>query len=407
MKKRIDTGYSRRLRQLSAIIICAIVVAGLTTHVATVSAATVPKILILGQESNSQQQNDTLILKVNETFTMNVNITDYTDLYDYQIVFKYNQTMLNMTDLTFPANNVFGSHSPVSTMLTPFNQTPSSLIDLRDQFGVAEAGQSLLTTAGMDVSNALLFQVNFTVATAGETTVHISTINNTAMLPPIGSQAWYTFTQNSDQALLGVENDNFDLTNATLIVIAGLSVPPPFGSFVCHGTPVSSKNHLLLMYTAGEGVTTTNVFAYLPTYFNASDSYDKYGTITEYIWNFGDGNTTVVNATGSPTDALITHVYTGVGIFDVNLTLVARSGPNATQVSTPFIYPITVDLALNLFDWTPILYTFLGIIVAAIVISSVRSAVRRNRVRRLRQQKMRRPDFSGQPQTGTGTTQSR
>lgn len=380
--------------------------AGLGTHLLTVSASAVPKILIFGQDPNkpSNTANDTLVMQVNQSFTMTVNITDFPDLYLYQMVLKYNQTMLNMTSLTFPSNNVFANQPSVTTTLTPFNQTPSSLIDINDQQGMAEGGQSLLGPVGLSVSNSMLFQANFTVAYNGETTIHVATINDTADLPPLPGVPWYTFTQDANQALMGGENDNFDLANATLVVIAGASVPPPVAYFTARGTTVSNSTYIILMYSAGSYAATTDVLCNLTTYFNGSTSYDKYGTITEYVWNFDDGNTTAVQATGSPTDALITHVFTNVGIYFVNLTLVAQSGPNATQISVPFVYPITVDLAVPLYNWMPFIYAVLIIIVAVIAIASTRSAVRRTRKRRLRQQKMRRPDASEQPPMGAATT---
>jgi len=404
MKSRKDTGYSRRLRQALMIILCAIIVAGLSVRPITVSAQALPKIIILGQTSNSPQ-NDTLILNVNQTFLMTVNITDSSDLYDYQVVFKYNQTMLNMTDLTFPSDNVFAGQSVISVSLTPYNQTPSSLIDVKDGLGVGVAGQTIIGGLhGVDVSNGILFQVNFTVAVPGETVIQIADVNATAELPPPPGHVWYTFTQNSQQSYLGGENDDFDLTNATLAIISGAgAVPPPVAYFTAYGSTVSNSKYFIINMTSQGSVVTIGVLCNLTTYFDASASYDKYANIVEYIWNFGDGNTTVVQATGSNTDALITHVFTGVGIFLVNLTVVAQSGPNVNE-SDSYTYPITVNFAVAYYNWSPFIYTVLGIILAAVAVSVARSSVRRGRRRRLRQQKVRMPNAPEQPPTGTATT---
>jgi|GEM_PF-2209210 hypothetical protein len=409
MKNQEDKGYSTRLRKAATIILCAIIVAGLSAPLLTVSAQTLPGIIIVGQASNSNQQNSTLVMEVNQTFTMTVNITDYTQLYAYQVVFKYNNTMLNITDVTFPSN-VFASQSAISTSYTTLspNETVASLTDLNDHFGVGAVVQTLVGPTGIDVSNGILFQVNFTVVEAGETTIHLSTVNDTAQLVTATSPPWYTFMDNPDQALYGGENDIFDLANATLVVLAAAPgqaqiVPPPVAAFTAKGSPAPKNTLILLPNAVGSGLG-TSVLCNLTTFFNASASYDNYGTITEYFWSFGDGNTTVVKATGSPNDSLITHVFTGVGTFDVNLTLVAQSGPNATQISTSYIYPITVDLAVPLFDWMPFIYAVFGIIVAAIVVSSVRSAMRKARRRRLTQQKVSRMDASEQPPTETATT---
>lgn len=54
--------------------------------------------------------------------------------------------------------------------------------------------------------------------------------------------------------------------------------------------------------------------------FNASASNDSDGNIALYMWNFGDGNTTNTN------DAIITHNYTSVGFYDVQLTVLDDQG---------------------------------------------------------------------------------
>jgi len=54
--------------------------------------------------------------------------------------------------------------------------------------------------------------------------------------------------------------------------------------------------------------------------FNASDSYDPDGTITDYNWNFGDGNTT-----SSGTNPIIKHKYTTNGTYVINLTITDNS----------------------------------------------------------------------------------
>lgn len=50
--------------------------------------------------------------------------------------------------------------------------------------------------------------------------------------------------------------------------------------------------------------------------FNASTSYDSDGWITQYIWNFGDGNTITT------TDSTVTHAYPVDGNYTVELTVI-------------------------------------------------------------------------------------
>jgi hypothetical protein len=53
-----------------------------------------------------------------------------------------------------------------------------------------------------------------------------------------------------------------------------------------------------------------------PVTFNASESYDdKYGTIANYTWDFGDGNTTTV------TNPMVLYTFTSSGNYTVTLTV--------------------------------------------------------------------------------------
>jgi parallel beta-helix repeat protein len=56
--------------------------------------------------------------------------------------------------------------------------------------------------------------------------------------------------------------------------------------------------------------------------FDASSSYDLDGFITNYEWNFGDGNTT------NTTEETITHLYSSAGNYTVNLTVTDDDGAN-------------------------------------------------------------------------------
>ncbi len=91
--------------------------------------------------------------------------------------------------------------------------------------------------------------------------------------------------------------------------------------------------------------------------FDAQTSYDLDGSITEYSWDFGDGNIT------STADQVITHVYGEEDTYSVNLTVTDNDGlSNSTLKSVTttmdFIPPTTIqdydgswrstDFAINL-----------------------------------------------------------
>ena len=102
-----------------------------------------------------------------------------------------------------------------------------------------------------------------------------------------------------------VDNDGrSDVTITTVTIASSASNNPPTANA---GGPYSNK--------VGKSIT-----------FDASNSYDIDGSIVNYTWNFGDGNTTGYGIS-------TTHVYTDEGTFIVTLTTTDDEGSIAT-VST-------------------------------------------------------------------------
>jgi PKD repeat protein len=93
--------------------------------------------------------------------------------------------------------------------------------------------------------------------------------------------------------------------------------------FVYDGLVTSADLSLFLQCYKGLGPTgPVAIFTWSPlkpisnqlVTFNASQSYDdKYGTITSYAWDFGDGNTT----TGP--NPIVLHTFTSPGNYTVTL----------------------------------------------------------------------------------------
>jgi PKD repeat protein len=81
--------------------------------------------------------------------------------------------------------------------------------------------------------------------------------------------------------------------------------------------------------------------------FNASTSTTSVGNITDYIWDFGDGNTTTT------TDPIITYSYDLEGNYTVTLTILTSIGQNATTSKLITILPICGPTAE--FTWSPLL----------------------------------------------------
>ncbi|MBC2698794.1 MAG: PKD domain-containing protein [ANME-2 cluster archaeon] len=75
--------------------------------------------------------------------------------------------------------------------------------------------------------------------------------------------------------------------------------------------------------------------------FNATASYDPDGFITNYKWDFGDGNIT------STTEKIITHSYTLESDYDVNLTITDNS--NTTNSTTKSVQVVPKDITIDLY----------------------------------------------------------
>ena len=72
--------------------------------------------------------------------------------------------------------------------------------------------------------------------------------------------------------------------------------------------------------------------------FNASESTDAPpGTITTYIWDFGDGNTTTLST------PIIYHTYAGAGAFTVNLTVIDNDLLTDSMIQIVRIKPLRAE----------------------------------------------------------------
>jgi PKD repeat protein len=83
-------------------------------------------------------------------------------------------------------------------------------------------------------------------------------------------------------------------------------------------------------------------FVYQTVTFNASVSFNPYGSITSYAWDFGDDTTTIV------TSPIVTHTYTEPGNYNVTLSVTDEYGlMNNTTTSLAVlpdnVSPVTVN----------------------------------------------------------------
>jgi PKD repeat protein len=261
-------------------------------------------------------------------------------------------------------------------------------------------GASLRGDDSAAVTNGVLTELNFTAVGTGTTTVVLETLTSPAHHY---TDTYYSLLMDSNF----IEYDNFAPIGCTVLV--GVSRAPPIAVFTITSPPVNNVTELVLHQNIPgdvflKGIPWARAYIGLPELFNASLSYAPTGNITAYIWDFGDGNTTVVNVT-SPASALITHVYDNVTHYFVTLTVVASVSGSPSMSSQPAVYAVLVDLALPYYNWDWFIYTVFGLIVAAIVISATRSAFRRVRRRNaLKKQKMLTAGPSSRPPTSAKPT---
>lgn len=84
------------------------------------------------------------------------------------------------------------------------------------------------------------------------------------------------------------------------------------------------------------------LYAYGTVTFNASPSFNPYGSIIKYTWDFGDGNTTTII---SP---IIAHVYSAPSTYNATLTVTDEFGLTNSTVTSFTVHeddvpPVTVD----------------------------------------------------------------
>ena len=386
-RRKETKGSRRRLGDILAIILCVTILSSLSLGVPMVSEATsTPQILFTSSGANS------LLVDIGQSFTMTVNLTDFPNLYAYQVVFKYNGTVVNMTRLTYPYDNVFTGQNYIA-MDPPYDTQAKG--DTRDHLNFTVTGATLMGEGSVSVSNAALFEATFEVIGVGETTIQTASKDTPAYS---FADTFYTFCQDPNQVI----EYNVFVTKG-LTILSGVSNAAPVAGFIVIPSEVDPKNNLVLNWNPPTGISSYAVaYANVSVGFNASSSYTPFGHITQYIWNWGDGNVTVVNAT-SPADSFITHAYSSSGIFYMNLTVVNNGTPPLQ--SAPAKYAILVGLTVPLYNWTWFIYTVVVLIGAVIAIAAARSVLKRVRRRReMRRQKMLKAGPSGLSPAGTQTT---
>ena len=98
----------------------------------------------------------------------------------------------------------------------------------------------------------------------------------------------------------------------------------------------------------------------LPVQFDGSASSDSDGTIADYAWTFGDGN--------SGTGVSPTHTYTAAGTYDVTLTVTDNEGASdtATTTATIDVAPADIDVSPLALEFGPVTVGLTGTLTTSI-----------------------------------------
>jgi parallel beta-helix repeat protein len=160
-------------------------------------------------------------LPVGGVLTITVNVTNVTDLYFWEVVLEYNATVLNLTDISIPDNNIFANYT---------QHSPGQAGGQDSVTGLEWVGYGL-TLTGTDTVNAsagVLLSITFTALIAGASPLQLATKANQA------PNYWYTFLDNMNSTEMPFIAQNGGATvggPATYLTLTsttgGTTQPPP------------------------------------------------------------------------------------------------------------------------------------------------------------------------------------
>ncbi len=161
-------------------------------------------------------------------------------------------------------------------------------------------------------------------------------------IDPLANQV-VTFTVNG--TVSPGTNYSWDFGNGTTLATTAASVTgryPASGTYTVTLTITDQKSTDTLSrsvtvftppipLTASFSVNPQAPVVLTPARFNATSSSDPNGTITSYVWNFGDGSK---NSTTGP---ITFHEYSSTGSFNATLTLIDSNGSNSSSLVPVFV----------------------------------------------------------------------
>ena len=136
------------------------------------------------------------LVTIKDNGTISLDVTNVVNLFDWQVALEYNATVLNLTELWIPEDNVFAGHDI-------FSPDPMFGKDVISGSDYAIYSSTLLGSDSVNVSAGVLFRANFTGLNAGVTTFWVATLKT-----PVSTDfhtTFYSELQDSEGAANGEE----------------------------------------------------------------------------------------------------------------------------------------------------------------------------------------------------------
>jgi parallel beta-helix repeat protein len=170
---------------------------------------------------------------IGANLTITVDVTNVTDMFVWQVALKYNATVLNLTDIWIPDDNIFANFTQVPP------QQPAFGTDAVDGLNYVIYGSSLLGSDNtVNASSSVLLCANFTGLITGVSPITIGTeANPVHLIAGSNSPTDYTFLDDINLVDIpfidqGGEAIAGSATYLTLTSTTGGTTNPPPGTYV-------------------------------------------------------------------------------------------------------------------------------------------------------------------------------
>lgn len=265
--------------------------------------------------TNALTGSSATVAKAHDNFAVNVTIENCPpNLGGYEFRLVWNASILNCTSHTLTPPKEWGSNYFVSRDLLNLSNADGT----QSYWAAVSATVSRVNVSSSHVINTF----NFTAVGNGTTTIGF--LNIAYQNPLLGD--W--------------DGNLIPSVGGYGVVDIGGTVPMAYFTVVPPSSNINDSEYNFYMPLIPGNVTVfSKGYVGIPVIFNASLSINPVGYISKYIWTFGDGNITIVNAAG-PSDkaaSAVTHTYNSYGEFKATLTVAGNGTSPQSMPSVPAI----------------------------------------------------------------------